>query len=251
VQTESEAESGGVLLTPGRVALVLAAGAALLVGAAIGIQIVSAITGHHRMVFLVKLFYLDAEQNLPTLYSTCLLLLAAQTLGVVALLKRRQRAQFAAHWAILAAGFLVMAVDEACSLHELLVRPMRALLGGGHLGIFTFAWVIPGSALVAVLGLFFLPFLLRLPARTRLASLVAAAVYLGGAIGFELAGGFVADAQGKQNLLYRVVSTAEETLEMAGVIVFIWAVLDYAASEYGELLVRFVPAGVTAKPDRF
>ena len=64
------------------------------------------------------------------------------------------------------------------------------------LGIFNFAWVIPGNALVLVLALFFLQFWLRLPTKTRLTFFVAGVTYIGGCIGFELIGGNYAELHG-------------------------------------------------------
>ena len=87
-----------------------------------------------------------------------------------------------------ALGFVVMAFDEGWSIHETLVNPIRSLLGSSRLGIFYFAWVVPGIAIVLALGLYFLGFLRRLPGLTRRQFILAAALFLGGAIGMELPG---------------------------------------------------------------
>lgn len=78
---------------------------------------------------------------------------------------------------------------------------------------------------------------MRLPARTAFLFVVSGAVYVGGAIGFELIGGYYAKANGVENLTYSMISTVEESLEMSGVIVFIYALLKYIADNYQE--VRF------------
>jgi hypothetical protein len=67
--------------------------------------------------------------------------------------------------------------------------------------------------------------------------MIAAALYIGGAVGLELVGGRYAEMHGLKNLTYSMIATAEETLEMAGVIVFIYALLRYIADNYIE--VRF------------
>ncbi len=125
-----------------------------------------------------------------------------------------------------------MAADEALVLHERLIKPMRAYLGDDAYGIFYFAWVVPYIAVIGILAPFFLAFLLRLPARTRLAFCAAAILYLGGAIGFELVEGRFVELHGARNLTYSVLTTIEESLEMAGVIIFIWALLDFVAERY-------------------
>ena len=228
-----------IRLNPSAVARVLGAVAFLLVLASIGGQLAKYLLGHERGYGLIPLFYVDAEQNIPTVFSVLLLFSAALLLAVITVLKNRQRDPDISRWAVLAAGFLLMAVDEASSLHEKLVTPVRALLGDGPLGIFYFAWVIPGIALVAALALFFLRFLLRLPARTRFTFVFAGILFVGGAIGFELIGGRYAELHGHQNLTYSMIATVEESLEMAGVIVFIYALLKYIDDNYEEVRFRF------------
>ena len=228
-----------ISLNPSSIARVLGAVAFLLILASIGGQLTVYLTEHAHVYELVQLFYVDAEKNIPTGFSTLLLLFAALLLAVITVLKRRQTASHVSHWAILSFGFLFMAADEAWSFHERLIKPVRKLFGDGNLGVFYFAWVIPGIALVLVLALFFLRFLLRLPAKTRLTFLMAATLYIGGAIGFELIGGRYAELHGNRNLTYSMIVTVEESLEMAGVIIFIWALLVYIADNYKEVRFRF------------
>lgn len=197
------------------------------------------LTGHTHVHGLVPLFYVDAERNIPTGFSTLLLLLAALLLAVITVLKRKQTGFPVSYWAVLSFGFLFMAADEAWSFHEGLMEPMRQLLGDGKLGVLYFAWVIPGIALVLVLALFFLRFLLRLPAKTRLNFLLAATLYIGGTIGVELIGGRFAELHGIRNLTYSMIVTVEESLEMAGVIIFIWALLVYIADNCKEVRFQF------------
>ena len=104
--------------------------------------------GHDRFYGLAWLFYVDNEQNIPTFFSVFLLLFAALLLLIIAVLERNRTASHVLHWAILSLGFLYIAADEFIALHERLVKPMRKLLGDGNLGVFYFAWVIPGMALV-------------------------------------------------------------------------------------------------------
>ena len=210
----------------------------LLVLASIGVKFSEYKLGHDRLYGLVPLFYVSAEQSVPTLFSVLILFSAAFLLTVIAVLKKKEEDPDLSKWAILAFGFLFMTVDEACSIHEKLVMPVRKLLGGGHLGIFHFAWVIPGIALVFVLSVFFLRFLLRLPAKTRLTFMVAATLYIGGAVGFELIGGWYVESYGNRNLTNSMLATIEESLEMAGVIVFIYALLKYIADNYKEVRFR-------------
>jgi hypothetical protein len=228
-----------IRLNPSAVARALGAVAFLLVLASIGGQLFKYLLGRDHVYGLVRLFYVDAEQNIPTLFSVLQLLCAALLLTVITVLKKEEKDPDVSRWAILAFGFLLMAIDEASSIHEKLIRPVHRLLGDGPFGIFYFAWVIPGIAIVFVLTLFFLRFLLRLPAKTRFTFMVAGTLFIGGALGLELVGGRYAELHGQRNLTYSMIATVEESLEMAGVIVFIYALLKYIADNYNEVRFRF------------
>jgi hypothetical protein len=217
----------------------LGAVAYLLVLLSIGGQFVKFMLGTAFLPGLVSLFYVDMEHNIPTYFSVLLLLCAALLLAAIARLNGKQRNPHVSNWVILSLGFLLMAFDEAFQFHERLNLPVGTLLGSGSLGIFYFAWVIRGIALVFVLGIYFSRFWLQLPATTRFSFWMAATFYIGGAIGVELIGSRHAELHGYVNGMYSMIVTLEEGLEMAGLIVFIWALLDYCANNYKEVRLRF------------
>ena len=68
---------------------------------------------------------------------------------------------------------------------------------------------------------------------------MAVTIYIGGAIGCELIGAYYAEICGTQNMAYSMIVTVEESLEMAGLILFIWALLKYVADNYKELQITF------------
>jgi hypothetical protein len=209
---------------------------ALMVVASIAGQVIIRLPVRDGVYMLAQRFNLDLERSIPTAYSVLLLLTATLLLTVITVLERKRR--LAAYWAILSMGFLTMAVDEGLSLHEELIEPGRELLGGEDLGVLYFPWVVPGMVVVLALGLFFLRFLARLPPETRRKFLLAAVLYVGGAIGFELIGGAIAEDRVQQNWTYAAVTTVEEFLEMGGVVVFIQALLVYLSDYYREVRFR-------------
>lgn len=190
---------------------------------------------HHNRIqqVLSTLFYVDKEFNVPSTFSALLLLFAGVLLFIITLKKINFKLKFG-HWLVLACGFSVMAVDEMFSFHERLIAPVHNLLTEilqvEHLGIFRFAWVIPGIALVAILIPYFWKFLLQLPRHTRRNFILSATLYLGGAIGIELLGGYLFATQGSiDSFFYSMVATVEEGLEMAGVILFIHGLMIHLA----------------------
>lgn len=224
-----------ISLKPVSIALTLGILAVLLILASLAGYLVPHFTGRGEAIALLNV---DSEQNIPSFFSASIILFAALLLAVITAYKRKQGAPYVLHWAILAFGFLFMAVDEATSIHEKLNGPMAHLLGEGRADIFYYAWVVPGIVIVLVLGLFFLKFLWDLPATTRWLFCAAAFVYLGGAIGFELVGNHYALLSGTESWRYIASAHLEEGLEMTGMVLFIFALLQYVAETCGEVRFR-------------
>ncbi|MCY7377675.1 MAG: hypothetical protein LH472_17085 [Pyrinomonadaceae bacterium] len=230
-----------VLLKPALVARMLGATTFLLILANCAALLADYLTGYNSLLVhkLVKFFYVELELNAPAFFSMLLLLFASLLLTVITVHKRKQKAAHLLEWTILSGGFLLMAFDEIAAIHERLIEPMRAIMGEQNLGFLYFAWVVPAIVLVTVLALFFLKFLWSLPMKTRLSFLIAATLYLGGAVGFELLEGKYSEIHGRENLIYITMTTVEETLEMVGTIVFIRALLGYFNDTYREVRLRF------------
>ena len=209
-------------------------------------QLVRYLTGHDEMMGLLALTYVDDERNFPTLFSVLLLVLASLVLAVVTALARAEKSRDAWRWGVLCLGFLYLAFDEGIALHERLNAPVRALLGlgqGGEEKTPIVYWVLRGLIAVVVLVVLFWGFLRRLPARTRSLFLVAGACYMAGAALLDTLGVRWARVHGEYNALYVTMATVEESLEMAGVIVFIYALLDYLALKHGGIRFRLKEAG--------
>lgn len=199
------------------------------------------VLGYDYLKGFVPLFNFNREQNIPTLFSVFVLLIASLLLLIVAICEIKQQAPYRIHWTLLSIGFFLMGLDEGMSFHELLTTPSRQLVSGEDTaGIFYYAWVVPGLIAVLLLGLFFLKFLLNLPQPTRSQFVIAATLYLTGALGCELAGGYYAEKLGGENFpIYAAFSTLEECLEMLGVIFFIRAILAFIATHHQEIHLNF------------
>jgi len=226
-----------ILLKPSAVARALAAFAFLVVLVSTVGQLIKFLTGHDELMGLLSLTFVDDENNIPTLFSVLLLALAALCVALVAVLAKKHGAPDVWRWALLSAGFLYLAFDDGLSLHERLRVPIRALLGISSFSTSYSYWILRGLAVVLFLIAVFGKFLRRLPAKTRYTFLLAALLYLGGAVGFDLIGMAYSRVHGG-NLMYSMIATVEESLEMAGVILFIYAILAYIAETYQEVRLR-------------
>ena len=117
-----------------------------------------------------------------------------------------------------------MSLDETASFHELLIDPLRETFNLS--GFFYMSWVIFGPIIVIILAISYIRFLLDLPPKVRYTIILAAALYLGGVIGMEMISGNYYSVYG-QNLIYAELTTIEETLEIAGLILLIKVLFDY------------------------
>ncbi len=80
-------------------------------------------------------------------------------------------------------------------------------------------------AILAVLAVIYFKFWWRLPSRTRTLFLVSAAIYVGGAIGVEMLGGWYF-AQYFIDYTYSMLVLVEETMEIIGSSLFIYTLCD-------------------------
>lgn len=215
-----------ILINRYAVAKTLATLVVFLLGASLLGQVSRYEFGHDYVYGLVQLFNVDGERNLPTFFTVMVALSSAALLTVIGIGSKRREKNDSRYWFALAAGFVFLGYDEAFQVHEQMIVPMRALMGNSNLGFFYFGWVVPGIAGVCVLALFFLKFLLRLPPDTRRWMIAAGCLYLSGCLGMELLDGKYVEAYG-QDLVYSVLTTIEEGLEMSGLVLFVFALLGH------------------------
>ena len=190
-----------------------------------------AMFGFETVVQDLRHLAFNAEHCLPAWYTSLLLALSAAILAIVTASAARNGENYLFHWAILALMFLGLSVDEATGVHEVAIEPLREGLGVG--GFFHFAWVIPGMALVTLVGLAYLPFLLAQPGRTRLVFLTAGLFYVGGALGMELVGGKLLSAYGEESLAYVIAFCTEEIMEILGATLFAAGLLGHLKRRFG------------------
>lgn len=212
-------------IRPRNLCLSLLAIAILLAVAHLGAMISRYILGDDFVYGLVDMFDLNLENNIPTVFSTLILMASAVLLTVIA----RHAATIkhnAGYWKWLAIIFMFLAVDENASLHELFIDPIQEMLPSG--GIMYVGWIIPYVLAALVIGLLYLKFVLSLPTRTRNLTILSGSLYLSGAIGFELLGGwYLLPRNEVEDFPYSMLVMTEEFLEMSGIILFIYALLDY------------------------
>jgi len=224
---EATEEPPAIAVVTPRVVLAVFVPAILLLNVANAIAVFLYHHRHHHGGRFFQEFSLDREANVPSWFSSALLLTAAAVVALVALDALARNSRWGRHWAGLSVVYVVLSMDETSEIHERIGSWLRAHLNL-H-GPFHYAGVIPALALAVFVGIAYIRFLRALPRDTLLGILLSAAIYIGGAAGVEAASGWWAEGHGSKSTALLLVSTVEENLEMFGTLLFILVVLAYFA----------------------
>jgi hypothetical protein len=187
----------------------------------------------------------NAEASIPTWYATVTLMACGVLLAVIAIDARVRGRAYAPHWALLAIGFGLLSLEEVIGVHSQATKVLRSAVSitdGAGYAIVLGLIVLVGLGLLAwVFGRFFL----ALPRRQRMLFTTGLVIYLVGVFGSDAVGDYLHDAFGEGSLLYIVVLTVEEALEMTGVLLILTGLLDHIDRAVGriEIGVRQVAPG--------
>ncbi len=233
----------GLLISPKRAALALAGVTTFLTLVSFVGYLFEASLGE-----FVKLISVGSDTSLPAWYSSLALLLCCMLLAVIAVARRRTGGRFALRWAGLSLIFLYLSADEMLRLHERasdkVVQPAFRYLGVQAEGLLNYPWIALYAPLVLVFAFAYFGFWIALPAKTRFLFLAAAALFVGGGIGVEAFNALYDDLYGHEDLVAEAMTHLEELFEMMGVVVFVYALLSYAAA---DPLLRDLRLGVEEK----
>lgn len=180
---------------------------------------------------LVPRFSMDVEVSIPTWFEQALFLVLAAIFALIGYAKRKKKAAFQNHWILLAAIFVYLSLDEASEIHELAIDPVQALFGIESGPLF-FAWIIPAVVILGVLAVLYMKFYLHLPRRTKVWIAAACLTFIAGAVGVEMISGAYWESVGfSNNMTYRTLNALEEGLEITGLALGIYAMLEFVAKE--------------------
>lgn len=180
---------------------------------------------YRSLVLTIDLFSVNAEQTIPTWYSTLLLFAAAALLILIARAKYAAGDRYWRHWGGLAVILLYLSMDEGAAIHEIVADGLQNTLN--LTGFLTFGWQIVAVPLVIVFIILYARFVFHLPRRTRNLLILAGALYMGGALVVEGISANQYDLQGGVTFNYLAIATIEELCEMLGAVLLIYTLLDY------------------------
>lgn len=186
-----------------------------------------------------RMFNMDKEANIPTWFQTTLLFFAASlafyTSAFYSSLHHRARH----FWRITAAILAFLSVDELCSLHERIRSVSHADISIGSIVLPAhFVWIIPGTVAVIIVAIILLRYLKDIPSKTRNFLIIAAAVYLSGALGAELISALTWSEGNETTFSYLLLAGMEETMETAGVIIVCATILHCLSKERARFTVK-------------
>lgn len=167
----------------------------------------------------VRLVDLDYEGNLPTIFSVLLFLLSGVLLYLIYLHNRAEHQAFRKYWLGLALIFVFLGFDEGTRLHEEIGDLFEHVVEAE--GWLYFPWVIPYTTLFVIASAIYFRFYLTLDRWLQIRLFLCAVIFLGGAVGVELFSAREADEHGTSTLVYSILYTIEESMEMAGLILLI------------------------------
>lgn len=199
----------------------------VIFGLSILTKISTFVFGHGYLYGILPKFDMDKEANIPTIFAVLLLFIAFLLFYILSLIPEAQPTLKQKHhkkYRFLSFLFLYLAFDEGSSIHELLINPLRDRFQ--LTGIFRFSWVIVGAVLVGLLTLYLYKFIFSRPAYMKKGFILAAILYIGGALGVEMMGGYYSSLYGELNLTYGLITTIEEIGEFIGMVVLINTLLQ-------------------------
>ena len=134
--------------------------------------------------------------------------------------------------------FLYLALDEGVELHEMTIHPLRNIFGTERLFLLCLGSVSGHDrtdfrqrftfASCGICPLNFVGFLLQAEDR-----------FITGAAGMEMVGGHVRKVYGLESIQYVSETIMEESLEMTGILIFIYALLSYLSHYVKEFQLQF------------
>lgn len=230
-------------IRPKRVAMRLATVVAALVGISLVLNALK-LTETGVPEWLVDEFRLNNENNIPSFFSGAMLM-ATSVLCAISYKRERADASRASwSWAVMCAVFAFLAFDELFQVHERLSDPIRSYLQLPD--ALRFAWVVVYFGFALAAAALFWPAWRHLRPQVKRAFAAGGGIYVLGAAVFETIGGAIyTGAQG--DIWYGLAYTVEETLEMLGLVIFLYGLLLLL----GGCSIRFLaepPAWSTARP---
>ena len=101
----------------------------------------------------IRMFDLDMERNIPTLFSSAIILISAFLFYLLSKTPSEQKKGSRPYWLAISVVFTFLAFDESAKIHEKLGDYTENFVDAT--GYLHYPWVISYSILIVILGLFY------------------------------------------------------------------------------------------------
>jgi len=180
-------------------------------------------------------FNFNEEASISTLYSFIVLFTSALLLLFISTNSKDNKLK-SYMWLGLSFIFIFLAIDEVLEIHEKLSWIVQNRLN--TTGILWFAWVIPYFLGAVLVFLIYARFLMGLENKIRNLFIISGAIFVIGAIGFELVESNIHFATRQLNTKYYLLASCEEFMEMFGINLFIYALLYHIKNDTNTLNIK-------------
>lgn len=185
---------------------------------------------------IVPMFDFYEENNVPTFFSSLNLLLTSGMLFAISHLEKLNRKPDVLAWRVLGLGFLLMSLDEFADIRMILSRVADGAVGASLLEMVPFmsvAWTVPVVLVLALLAVYFVPFLVHLDKRYAMHFCLAGACFVLASVVLENAeGAHIKTVDGVRDIPFTLMVTLEESTEMFSILYFQYFLIRYIRQHY-------------------
>ena len=184
--------------------------------------------GNIAIAHIYSFFDTNSEINLPTFFSSILILLASFLLFIIGTNNKKMN-----FWYFLGGLFFFASMDEMLQIHENCDMAIRKLIDNNAI-VHLYGWVGLWTIILIIMFVIGLKFLFSLPRKTRNLFFLASGIFIAGALVMEVIGG----GYETESIYYKILTTVEELLEMGGMLVFIYTFLDYIKTNLSPIKIK-------------
>jgi hypothetical protein len=190
----------------------------------------------HRGYRLAWMFFFDKEGNVPHYWSFFLMILAVMMIAGISSLKIEAQKKMRQFWRALCFLFIFLTINHFFGLHnKFRVFSIQLFESYSPREPLHYSWVIPYALIIGITCFVLLKDFFRLPVRIQLLFFLSAAFFLMGAIVLDITGSqYSYRNNGGVSLLYFIIATGEELLEITGMNLFIYTLCIYYTEHIGE-----------------
>jgi len=193
------------------------------------------IFGEDMLMKISKIFDVDLEDSIPTVFSIFNLMCSSVLLFVLYLHSKNRAERNAFYWLILGVIFLGLSFDEGAGFHE------RFSGFRQFASFWNVRWTAYGALFSLAVFLFFIPFLWQIERRMAALFILSGAIFLAGTLGFEYLAESVARFSDKDNAK-QVLRILEEGFEMYGIAIFNCTLFSRIVAKNIFVVIRSKPS---------